>query len=357
MKTWIAAAALLALSFPARAWGEDAPKPPPPDLATPAPAAPPAQTPGVVLADPVQEKTPAEKAPEKDHGIFPLWSDWIREKGFTLPKPFGFMTTYYYQQSEIEISNLELSFNGGEYINFDEYIQVPKATAQASALGIRPNVMILPFLSVYALYSVGDTQTDVDVAAGPLEFSTVVESGAQVLSLGATFQMGYKGFFGVADFNAAVSDVERMADLVGSNLLSFRLGYNFGTPGGRGFALWAGTAGQVIDLETKGTVELDDVLPPPQQSTVDEIEAQCPTLPPGQRAACNALANQMQEWVDTGYSGTVSYRLDKKPQHVWNVVLGAQYAIDAYWMLRFETTFLNGRTSYMAAVEYRFDIY
>jgi hypothetical protein len=223
---------------------------------------------------------------------------------------------------------------------------------------VRPNVMILPFLSVYAVFSSGATKTDVNITE-PLEFTSVAESGAQVLALGTTFQMGYKGVFGVADFNAAVADVKRLADAVGSNMLSFRLGYNFGVPGGKGFALWAGTAGQVIDVETKGTVRLGEVLPPPQQAAIDAVQAKCDALPPldPSKVLCNAFTARLQDWHDNGYDGTVQYSLDKKPKGVWNMIVGAQYSLDRNWHFRLETTFLNGRSSFLFGTEYRWDMF
>jgi len=166
-----------------------------------------------------------------------------------------------------------------------------------------------------------------------------------VLSLGATFQMGYKGFFGVADFNGSVSDVQRLADTVGANMLSFRLGYNHKlNEEGRSVAVWAGTAGQVIDVATDGSVRLAEVLPPPTSNT-------CSNLPPGKQSFCNALVAAISD-----PNATVSYSLDKKPLHVWNMILGAQFALDRLWHFRVETTFLGGRTSFLAGTEYRFDI-
>jgi hypothetical protein len=220
--------------------------------------------------------------------------------------------------------------------------------------------MVFPFLSVYAVFSVGDTQTNVqisEVLGQPVDYSTVAKSGAQVLSLGATFQMGYKGFFGVADFNGSVSDVDRLADTVGANMLSFRLGYNKKLNAkGRGLAVWAGTAGQVLEVETKGSVRLGDVVPPPSQETIAGIQAQCDAIPlteAGRKAACNAIVRALQDYDG---NATVEYSLDKKPAGVWNMILGAQFAVDRAWQLRFESTFLNGRTTFLGAVEYRFDI-
>ena len=347
-------AAILAAPLAARAQVEGSTARPSVDLSAPSPAAP------SPLAEPA-EPPPAVK---RKHGIFPLWGDKARAKGFELPEPFGFMVHYYNQKSDIEIKNLQLRFNGGEWLDASSLIQVPNARTEASALGIRPNLMLFPFLSVYAVFSAGATETNVDVAVGPppspLEFSTLAKSGAQVLSLGATFQMGYKGFFGVADFNGAVSDVERLSDTVGSNMLSFRLGYNFrsATRPGRGIAVWAGTAGQVLEVETEGSVRLGEVLPPPQQSTIDGVQARCDALgplDPGDRL-CDVIVQQLQDWQANGFEGTVDYRLDKKPAGVWNLILGAQYALDRSWQFRFETTFLNGRTTFLAATEYRFDV-
>jgi hypothetical protein len=355
VKTTTSLLALALLLAPAGARPQAPAAPGAPDLTTPPPAAsatPPATAPAA--------EAPAATA-EREHGIFPLWGDKARAKGFTLPEPFGFMVNYYYQQSDVEISNLQLRFNGGEWLDASGLIQVPKATATASTLAIRPNLMLFPFLSVYALFSSGATETDVNVEILPpdqvIAFDTTAKSGAQVLALGATFQMGYRGFFGVADFNGAVSDVERMADLVGSNLLSFRLGYNFGTPGGRGFALWAGTAGQVLDVDTEGSVRLGEVLPDPSGDRIDAAEARCDALPPGRvRDQCDEIVQAMRDLSAGVQDSTVDYRLDKKPAGTWNMIVGAQYALDSHWHFRAETTFLNSRFSALAAVEYRWDM-
>jgi hypothetical protein len=301
---------------------------------------------------------PAPAAPaaaKTRHGFFPIWGDKVRAKGFDLPEPFGFMVNYYNQKSDIEITNLKLGFNGGPMYDASGLISIPEAKTEASALAIRPNVMILPFFSVYAVYAVGDTATNVNVqVADALSFDTLAESGAQVTTIGGTLQGGYKGFFGVADFNASVSDVDRLADAVGANMLSFRVGYNHKlNPNGRGVAIWAGTAGQVLEVETKGSVRLGDVIPPPSQAAIDDARARCATLGLAQQAACNAIVDRIE-----GYdpNTTVEYSLNKKPAGVWNMVLGAQFALDRNWQFRFETSFLNGRTTYLAATEYRFDI-
>jgi hypothetical protein len=340
-------AAILAVASPALA---EPPPPtdltavPPPASADPGPAAPPPAAPPV-------EKAAAEPP------LFPLWGDKARAAGFELPPAWGMMVNYYYQRSSIEIANLKLGVNGGPMHDVN-FIQFGDPEAKAQAIGIRPNLMILPFFSVYALLNTGNSTTTVPVTA-PITFSSVAESSAQVVAFGATFQMGYKGFFGVADFNAAVADVDRIADLMGSNLLSFRLGYNFklGAPG-RGLAVWAGTAGQVIDVATRGSVALGEVLPPPSQAQAAALQQRCDALLNANPAkqVCNDLASAVTAWANgTPPDTTVEYALDKKPKDVWNMIAGAQFALDRNWMFRAEAGFLTTRTSLLLAVEYRWD--
>ena len=296
--------------------------------------------------------------PEPKHGIFPLWGDWVREKGFELPEPFGVMVNYYYQKSKITITNLKLGVNDGP-LRDATFIVIPEATTKASALAVRPSVMLLPFLSAYAVFSSGATETQVHIS-DPVDFTTTAKSGAQVLVIGGTFQAGYKGFFVVTDFNASVADVERLADTVGGNMLSFRLGYNYRLDAaGRSLAFWAGSAGQILGVNTEGSVRLSDVLPPPTQASVDNAQARCDALRPNdpRKQVCNDVVGKFRGWANgTDPTASVAYSLEKRPLNIWNMVLGAQYALDKNWHFRVESSFLGGRSSVLAGTEYRFDI-
>jgi hypothetical protein len=324
---------------------------------TSAPAGP---GPEAQLGSPYAQPLPPEAtSPAKGEGpLFPLWGDKVRAAGFELPPAFGVMVNYYYQKSSILISDLQLGVNNGP-LHDASFIQFGESTAHANALAIRPSFMLFPFLSFYTVISSGNSVTEVNITS-PTTFTTKASSGAFVVSLGVTGQFGYKGFFGVVDFNASVADVDRISDLMGSNLLSFRLGYNyrFGQPG-RGFSFWLGSSGQVIGLDTEGSVKLADVIPPPSQSTIDQINARCaefrPNDPRGQ--ACQDVANKLQEWANgTDPAASVQYSLKKKPKDVWNMLVGAQFALDRNWYFRMEVGFLGSRTSILVGTEYKFDL-
>jgi hypothetical protein len=301
--------------------------------------------------------SPAIGKPAAAPPYFPLWGEKARAAGFELPAAWGLMVNYYYQRSSIEIANLKLGVNGGT-MHDASFIQFGDSVARAQSVGLRPNLLLFPFLSVYAVLNGGTSSTEIGIAS-PVSFTSVADSTAVVVALGATFQMGYKGFFGVADFNGAVADVDRIADLMGSNLLSFRVGYNyrFKTPE-RSLGAWVGTAGQVIDVNTRGSVKLAEVIPAPSQEQAAAFQQRCDglsNLNPA-RQACNQLASSLTNWANgTPPTTTVDYSLEKKPKDVWNMIAGAQFALDRNWMFRCEAGFLSSRTSLMLATEYRWD--
>ena len=343
----VAIAALLVGASPALAQSTPAA-----DLAPAPPSAPAAVDPATPPPAPPAAAKAAAEPP-----FFPLWGEKARAAGFELPAAWGLMLNYYYQRSSIEIASLKLGVNGGPMYDAS-FIQFGDSVARAQSVGLRPNLMVLPFLSVYALVNGGTSSTDVQVTS-PAAFTSTVDSKAVVVAVGATFQMGYKGFFGVADFNAAVADVDRIADLMGTNLLSFRLGYNkkLGPPG-RSVAAWVGTAGQVIDVNTKGSVKLAEVIPAPSPEQAAAFQARCDGMLNANPAkqTCNQLAASMTAWAGgTPPTTTVEYSLEKKPKDIWNMIAGAQFALDRHWMFRVEAGFLTSRTSLMLATEYRWD--
>ena len=55
-------------------------------------------------------------------------------------------------------------------------------------------------------------------------------------------------------------------------------------------------------------------------------------------------------------SSTVQYSLDKRPEDMWNFIVGSQYQINKSWMFRAEVGFLNSRTHVIAGAQYRFGL-
>ena len=58
----------------------------------------------------------------------------------------------------------------------------------------------------------------------------------------------------------------------------------------------------------------------------------------------------------TPASSTVQYSLDKRPEDMWNFIVGGQYQLSKTWMFRAEVGFLKSRTHVIAGAQYRFPL-
>src|SRR3954451_10677144 len=84
--------------------------------------------------------------------LLPIWGKKVAQKGFKLPKSAGMSVQYLWQQSDIVINNLQVGFNNGPKYDLDEIIRFDKAQTTTNGVNIRPDVWILPFLNVYAVF-------------------------------------------------------------------------------------------------------------------------------------------------------------------------------------------------------------
>jgi hypothetical protein len=55
-------------------------------------------------------------------------------------------------------------------------------------------------------------------------------------------------------------------------------------------------------------------------------------------------------------SSTVQYSMDKRPEDMWNFIIGGQYQFSKHLMFRAEYGFLTSRTQFMTGLQYRFGL-
>ena len=60
--------------------------------------------------------------------------------------------------------------------------------------------------------------------------------------------------------------------------------------------------------------------------------------------------------VGNAGEATVQYSLDKRPEDMWNFMVGAQYQLSKNWMFRLELGGLTSRTHIIAGAQYRFGL-
>src|SRR3954467_6917127 len=94
--------------------------------------------------------------------LLPIWGKKVAQKGFKLQKSAGLSAQYIYQNSDIIINNLQIGFNNGPKYNLDEIVRFDKAQTTTNGVNIRPDIWILPFLNVYAIFAKSKTATAIN---------------------------------------------------------------------------------------------------------------------------------------------------------------------------------------------------
>ncbi len=325
----------------------------------------------------------------------PIWGAKVTKAGYNLPYSAGLSAQYFWQESDLIIDNLQVGFNNGQKFNLDGLVRFDKAVATASAVTVRPDIWLLPFLNIYAIF--GRAQASTEVGFGVwipdstntekeiFSTSTVVEFTSSTAGLGLTPTIGVAGGFLALDMNFTWTDVPQLEDPAFTFVFGPRLGKNFKfAKPERTIAVWAGGFRVALNSVTEGSINLSEVFEADEiqnklddgslklndaQQQVDEWWA---NLTPAEQAnpvnnakyeAANAvfarvgqILNQAEIAVSNIEQSTVQYSMDKKPKDKWNFIIGSQFQLNKHLMIRAEYGFLSSRTQIMTGLQYRFGL-
>ena len=325
----------------------------------------------------------------------PIWGAKATALGFDLPYSAGLSVNFLTQESELILQNLQVGFNNGPQYNIDEIVRFNNATAKASALNIRPDIWVLPFLNVYAIMGKVKTSTEIDASIylpdtanvwSPVaSFGTTAKFDGTVFGLGITPTMGVGGGWIALDMNFAWTDIEALDKPVKTFVFGPRFGksFKFKKPQNQ-IAIWAGGFRVQFSSETSGSLPLIELFPgaDPQgkvdqaiinvetkQMNVDEwwnglsnVEQANPVNKAKYETANRALTsagnllNAADAALNDGEQATVQYSLDKDLKDAWNFIVGSQYQLNKHWMVRAEIGFLGSRQQFLTSLQYRFGL-
>ncbi len=336
-----------------------------------------------------------DKSDQADYPyILPIWGQKVQDRGFDLPYSAGIGVNYLQQSSDILISNVAIGFNGGELINVDELIRFNSTTADSYGINIRPDVWLLPFLNVYAIFARAESNTNVDVSVripgigeGEELFSlqTSPTFQSQTFGLGLTPTMGFFGGWIAMDMNFTWTDVDKQEKPVFAFIFDPRIGKTFqlGKPE-RNISVWVGGFRIKVNRDTKGSLPLGDALPIEEwetkiatgQQKVGEAQVELDdwweSLTPIEQAnpvnSVRREANQAkldlagrvlvtaEDAVDNAGNSTLDYTLDKAQAKMWSLTLGSQFQLNKSWMILAEYGFSSGRQQFLGGLQYRFGL-
>ncbi|MGH7726055.1 MAG: hypothetical protein ACREOU_11570 [Candidatus Eiseniibacteriota bacterium] len=326
----------------------------------------------------------------------PIWGDKATKRGFSLPYSAGLSLQYFGQRSDILVENLMVGFNNGPMYDLDGIVRFDETISRSDGISFRPDIWLFPFLNIYAILGRSAASTEVNygiwlpdstgheqqIAA----LNTKVEFNATTFGFGITPTMGVGGGWIALDMNFTWTDVPQLNEPASAFVFDPRIGkaFRLGSNPDRNINTWVGGFRLKINTGTTGSIPLSDALPIDQwQATVNEgmdkiatrdaeVEAWWNSLSPAEQAnpvnrarydaskAALARAGEVLDAanraVSNAASSTVQYSIDKRPEDMWNFMVGAQYQHNKSWMLRAEVGFLTSRTHVIAGLQYRFGL-
>jgi hypothetical protein len=326
----------------------------------------------------------------------PIWGAKAAARGYDLPYSAGLGINYLYQKSDLIIEDLLVGFNNGPMYDLDEIVRFTGATSTASAINIRPDIWVLPFLNIYGLFTKAKTSTAIDAGVWVPDtmnvwrevasFSSIADFDATGFGFGMTPTMGVGGGWIALDMNVTWQSISALDKPVFTFVFGPRFGksFKFKNHPQSNIAIWAGGFRLHLKSGTSGSLPLGDVLPLDElqakvdagmikvengQIAVDEWwagltpvdqaspinEAKYNTANRTLEAAGNILVS-VDGALNDEETATVQYSLSKRPKNMWNFVLGTQYQINKHFMLRAEAGFLASRTQFIGGLQYRFGL-
>ncbi len=328
--------------------------------------------------------------------LLPIWGKKVAQKGFRLQKSAGMSVQYIYQQSDVIINNLQIGFNNGPKYNLDEIVRFDKAQTTTNGVNIRPDIWILPFLNVYAIFAKSKTATAINAGVYIPDSSntwnkittidTKANFDATTYGFGITPTVGVGGFFLILDMNFTWSDISALEKPATAFVFGPRLGKNitWAHHPEKTLALWVGGFRVKLNTGTSGSLNVSDLFPVEEwgkkidtgymkvAESQQKVDAWWGGLTPAEQknpvniakhnSANTALTtagevlNAAGQTVTNASTSTVQYSLDKKPKDMWNFIIGSQFQLNRSWMIRAEVGILGSRTQVIAGLQYRFNL-
>jgi hypothetical protein len=327
--------------------------------------------------------------------VLPIWGDKATKRGFSLPYSAGVSVQYLGQRSDLVIDNLMVGFNNGPMHDLDGLVRFDKARSTTHGVSLRPDVWLFPFLDVYGIFARSSASTEVgygiwlpDSAGNAHKVASLgskVDFDANTFGFGITPTIGVGGGWLAFDMNFTWTDIPQLDQPASAFVFDPRMGKSFRLRNpDENVNFWVGGFRFAINTGTSGSIPLGDALPIDQwQSSVNQglqqveklnqqIDAWWNSLSPPQQAnpankakydatkAALARAGAYLEdaslALSTAGSSTVQYSLDKRPQDMWNFIVGGQYQYNKSWMVRAEAGFLTSRIQVLAGIQYRFGL-
>src|SRR4029453_15352358 len=100
----------------------------------------------------------------------PIWGAEAEARGYQIPLPFGIGVTAYPARQPVNIQDLQLGRNGRDPVSVKNFLQIDKVDTSQRNVSAKFDVLVFPFLDVYALlgYPTGTTKGLIQIPEDPI---------------------------------------------------------------------------------------------------------------------------------------------------------------------------------------------
>ncbi len=273
----------------------------------------------------------------------PFFAQEVIDQGFELPNPYGAGGVFYMQNQDAVVSDLKVSFNGGDEIPID-FLSFGTARVENTVGQMKLDAWVLPFMNVYVTggYVSGDVEVPIQLDGtalidailppilgcnGPAPpelcgqtFNVTIQPEYQGgnVTLGTVVAVGWRQFFALANFAYTWSWIDIVDTRVEAIYFSPRGGIT-GDMGNLGSVqAYMGAGFLVTDVRLSGTIPVNIGQPGSPQ-----LE-------------------------------TIGFSLRQKNKDRWNFIAGANWDVKRWLSLQAELGFGGSRSNVIATATYRF---
>ncbi len=283
--------------------------------------------------------------------VFPIWGKDLASKGIKFPYPFGIGVTYLEAIQPIDVKNLSVAINDGEFKDLSKFVKFESLDSNVQAVNARLDLWVLPFLNVYGLANYLISTEGDAVLSKPFPLRAGSTQTGYGGGFGVTGAFGFWGIFASMDANFTWNQLSNLESPVRTFVLAPRAGKRFKLSPTVSMAFWIGAMRQDVQADTSGSIALADAVGQENEGTVEgEIARWYNGLSPGDRESVTGFADR---FPTRDGNPTIHYKLDKALANPWNALVGMEADVNRHFQIRTELGFF-GRYQMLVGVNYRF---
>ena len=297
--------------------------------------------------------------------VLPIWGKQAVAKGFDLPEPLGFASNFMHFKQGLLLENIMVGFEGVDNsmdpVNLDDLLQFKELSTIGNIIMVKPDLWLFPFLSVYGIIGYVDVNTKVHLEQ-PIELITDVRTTGYNYGAGTTVAAGIKQWWVAGNFNWTWTVLSNLDQPNFARVTSVRAGKAHEVMDVGKLTYWFGAMHQKWGRTVSGAFNMSEILGDVPDATIPDRVRESENyqnMTPAQKAVVDPMLDAVEE-VGQGFRENydnlkMTYAVDKAPDNPWNMIVGANLALNRHWYLQAEFGFI-GRFSAMGGVNYRFHL-